>query len=75
LLSESLRRYDWQPIEAGDFAARVHGIGRLEAILVFHRGDEEGGPAADVVFDACIKRVYQMEDVAYFASRLCLCLP
>jgi uncharacterized protein DUF3786 len=72
LLSESLGRYDWQPCEAGDFAARIHGIGRLEAVLVYHRGDEEGGPAADMLFDACIKRVYQTEDVAYFSSRPCL---
>jgi hypothetical protein len=72
LLSEGLGWYDWQPFEAGNFGARIHGIGRLEATLVDHRGDEEGGSAADVLFDACIKRVYQTEDVVFFASRFWL---
>jgi len=38
-------------------------------------GDEELGPAAEILFDACIRRVYTTEDVAHLASRICLGLP
>jgi hypothetical protein len=71
-LTANLQRYDWQPFLRGDFGARIHGIGLLEAFLIYYRGGEEFGPSADLLFDACIKRVYTAEDVAVFASRICL---
>ena len=72
LLARHLSRYDWQPFDGGDFGARIHAIGRLDAALVYHRGDEAFGPAAELLFDACIKGVYTTEEVAHLASRLCL---
>jgi hypothetical protein len=72
LLRRHLGRFDWQPIPLGDFAARIHAVGRIEATLVYHIGDDEMGPAAEVLFDACIKRVYCTEDVAAIGSRICL---
>ena len=71
-LKQNLSRFDWQPFTLGDFSAKIHGIGRLDAFLIYHCGDEECSPEADVLFDACIKQVYASEDVAVFASRICL---
>lgn len=72
LLRERLNRFDWKPADGGDFATVINGIGRLDAMLVYNRGDEEFGPAAQILFDACIKRVYVTEDIAQFAGRICL---
>ena len=35
-------------------------------------GNEEFGPAAEILFDACVKRVFTTEEVAHLASRFCL---
>jgi hypothetical protein len=72
LLQERLKRFDWQPTGGGDFAAVINGIGKLDAMLVYNLGDEEFGPAAQILFDACMKRVYVTEDIAQFAGRICL---
>jgi hypothetical protein len=72
VLLHNLGRFDWQPFGSGDVGARIHAIGRLEAFLIYHRGDEECGPDADLLFDACIKHAYASEDVAALASRVCL---
>lgn len=72
LLCERCNRFDWKPAQGGDFAAIINGIGRLDATLVYNSGDEEFGPAAQILFDACIKRVYVTEDIAQFAGRICL---
>ncbi len=72
LLRSNLARFDWKPVPIGDFAAQVHVIGHIDVTLVYHRGNDEFPPAAEVLFDACIKRVYCTEDVAVIASRICL---
>jgi hypothetical protein len=72
LLRDRLNRFDWKPTEGGDFAAVINGIGKLNATLVYNKGDEEFGPAAQILFDACVKRVYVTEDIAQFAGRICL---
>jgi Domain of unknown function (DUF3786) len=72
LLTRHLSRYDWKPFEAGELGARIHVIGMLDATLVYHCGDEEFGPAAEILFDACVKRVLTTEEVAHLASRICL---
>lgn len=57
---------------AGDFAAAVGAIGAIDLAIVYHAGDEEFSPAAEVLFDACCREVYGAEDAAALASRLCL---
>jgi hypothetical protein len=54
------------------FAARIHAVGRIELTLIYRAGDEEAGASAEVLFDACIKRVFSMEDAAALAGRICL---
>jgi hypothetical protein len=72
LLRKNLERFDWEEVAMGDLGARVHGIGKMYVTLVYHRGDDEFPPEADVLFDACIKQVFVAEDVAVLASRICI---
>lgn len=72
VLKKNLNRFDWQPYPAGDFAAKVHALGGLYGYVVYHLGDEEFPAAAEMLFDASIKRVYNSEDVAFLGSRICI---
>lgn len=72
LLQTHLQRFDWEEVAMGDFGARIHGIGKIYVTLVYHCGDDEFPPEADVLFDTCIKQVFVAEDVAVLASRICL---
>jgi hypothetical protein len=72
LLRTHLQRFDWQEVAMGDLGAQIRAIGKLDMTLVYHRGDEEFLPTADLLFDACIKQVFAAEDVAVLASRICL---
>lgn len=71
-LKKNLDRFIWEPFDAGDCAAKIHAVGLIDVVLVYHLGDEEFGPAAEILFDAAIKRIYNTEDVAFLASRICL---
>ncbi len=71
-LRRHLDRFDWRPLPMGDFAAAIHAVGRIEAALVYHLGDDEMPPAAELLFDACVRRVFCTEDAAAVASRICL---
>ena len=72
LLENNLNCFDWQPVSLGDLGARIHVFGKVYLTLVYRAGDEELSPAADLLFDACIKRVYEAEDATVLASRICL---
>jgi len=72
LLQESLNRFDWEEVTMGDFSARIHTLGNLYLTLVFYKGDEELPPEINLLFDSCITRVYNAEDAAVLASRICL---
>lgn len=74
LLRKNLDRFDWEPYGAGDCGAKVHALGKFHLYLIYHCGDEEFPPAADVLFDSSVKRVYCAEDAAALASRICLSL-
>jgi hypothetical protein len=71
-LRENLSRFDWEPVPIGDLSARIHAIGNLYVTLIYRLGDEELPPAADLLFDAAVKRVYNAEDAAVLAGRICL---
>ena len=71
-LRKALGKYDWEEVAAGDFGARVHGFGNLWLTLVCYRS-EDGLPAEiNALFDPCLKKVFQAEDAAVFASRICI---
>ena len=71
-LRRNLDRFDWQPLPMGDLGASIHAFGNIDVILVYRRGDEEMPPSAEMLFDACIKRIFNAEDVAAIAGRICL---
>jgi hypothetical protein len=72
LLKKNLSRFDWGPVSLGDFAARIHAIGKVYVTLIYRIGDEEFPASADLLFDSSIKRVYPTEDAAVLAGRICL---
>jgi len=71
-LKTNLKRFDFEITTEGDFSASVHALGKIYARLVYHLGDEEFPPAAEILFDSSIRRIYNSEDVAFLASRICL---
>lgn len=74
LLKKNLHRFDWEPVNLGDFAARIHALGKVYTTLIYRLGDDEFPPSADLLFDESIKRVFCTEDTAVLASRICLSL-
>ncbi len=68
----NLNRFDWIPIALGDLGARIHALGQLSITLVYRDGDDEFAPSADILFDSSLKRVYDAEDAAVMASRICI---
>ena len=74
LLRERINKFDWKPATGGDFAAAIHAIGKIDATIVYHLGDDEFGPTANIMFDSCVKKVFNTEDVAWLAGRICLAL-
>ena len=79
LLRQRLTRFDTQYLPASsapaaDLTATIHALGPIHVTLVYHQGDAEFPPTAELLFDSCIKRVYVTEDVTVLASRICLSL-
>ena len=72
LLQNHLDRFDWKSQTHGDFSAEIHALGNIYILLVYHLGDDEFPAAADLLFSRSIKYVYNAEDVAVLASRICL---
>jgi len=72
LLRERMAQFDWEPYPAGDLGASIHAVGALRIFLIYRTGDEEFPPAAEILFDSMIRRVYNAEDAAVLAQRMCL---
>ncbi len=70
-LRTALDRFDWTPANLGDLGATVQAVGKLKLTLVYHQGDEDFEPEAEILFDSCVKRVFCTEDAAVLAARLC----
>lgn len=68
LLRERLDRFPWEPLPLGDLGARVAVLGPVTLTLVYRAGDEEFGPAADLLFDRAIVRALPTEDAAVLAE-------
>jgi hypothetical protein len=61
-----------EPLSDGGLQAIVPALGVIEMMLVYRPGDDEFPPSADVLYDACARRVLCAEDAAALGSRLCL---
>jgi hypothetical protein len=70
-LERNLLRFGGERIEQGDLGWRFPVIGKLELLLIYHTGDAEFPPAANLLFDQSIHRVFTAEDVAVLAGRVC----
>lgn len=72
LLRERIACWDSRPLDTGDVAAAFRVIGPLEIGLLYYSGNDEFMPAANIIFDANIRRAFNAEDAAALASRICL---
>jgi hypothetical protein len=70
-LKAAVKRFDFQPLEIGDFSARIHGLGCLYVTLVYRLGDDEFPATADIFFNAPVKRAFCAEDASVLAGRIC----
>jgi len=70
-LKAALNRFDFQPLELGDFSARIHAMGCLYITLIYHLGDEEFPAEAELLFNAPTQRALCAEDAAVLAGRIC----
>ncbi len=74
LLRCRLEQFDWRPLSTGDVGEAVHVMGDVEVALTYSAGDEEFAASADILFSANVPRVFQAEDAAAAASRVCLAI-
>ena len=79
LLRQNLGRFEWRPMDLPTsvapiplLAARIHSLGAIETSLIYRQGDDELEPTAELLFDACARRVLRAEDASVIASRICL---
>ena len=66
-----MNRFDFQPLEYGDFSARIHAIGCLYVTLIYRLGDDEFPAEAELFFNAPVKRVFCADDASVLAGRIC----
>ena len=70
-LKSAMTRFDFKPLELGDFSARIHAVGCLYVTLVYRLGDDEFPAEAELFFNAPVKRAFCAEDAAVLAGRIC----
>ena len=71
-LARMLSAVEHEPAAGSGLAASVAAIEQVRLTLVYHAGDDEMPPAADILFDSSIRHVYCTEDAAALAARLCM---
>ncbi len=70
-LKAAMSRFDFQPLELGDFSARIHAVGCLYVTLIYRLGDDEFPAEAELFFNTPVKRAFCAEDAAVLAGRIC----
>jgi hypothetical protein len=71
LLKKNLNRFEWKETAPGDVGAEIHVIGKVHVTIAYYGGDEEMPPAADILYDSSIRKVFNTEDVTVIASLIC----
>ena len=56
----------------GECRIRFRALGNIEVMLAYQSSDDEFGPSAELLYDACAKRVLCAEDAAVLGGRICL---
>lgn len=70
-LKRGLSKFDWKQDNYGDFSAKIHVVGKVYVVLIYHLGDDEFPTNADILFDSTISKVYKAEDVSVLSSEIC----
>jgi len=70
-LKKAMTRFDFQPLDLGDFSARIHAVGCLYVTLIYRLGDNEFPAEAELFFNTPVKRAFCAEDAAVLAGRIC----
>jgi len=70
-LRKAMGVFDWEPMTAGDFSAKIKAVENLPLLLVYYRGEDGFEPSADVLFDSAIRRIFCTEDAVVLGTRLC----
>jgi hypothetical protein len=71
LLKKNLNLYECIPMNIADVSAKIHAIGNIHIYLIYHAGNDEFPPKADILFDDYAKWVYNAKDAVRLASRIC----
>ncbi len=71
LLRDRLDRLEWHKGEWGDTGAVIRVFGRVSVILVYHKGDDEFPPDADILFDSSLRRIFSADDISALAGLVC----
>ncbi|MHC4887290.1 MAG: DUF3786 domain-containing protein [Planctomycetota bacterium] len=70
-LQARLSRFRWEPVSGGDLGAEIHILGKVTIRLIYHVGDEEFPAEASVLFNQTLHHLFNAEDAAALASRVC----
>jgi len=72
-LRERLTRFaaKIEPGSTDAISARIVAVGKIEVQLLYRAGDDEFPASADLLYDACARRVYGAEDAAVLGGRVC----
>ena len=70
-LKETLSYLDYEEVDLGDFAARVHCIGCLYLTLIYRLGDDEFPAEMELLFNVPTQRAFCAEDAVVMAERVC----
>ena len=73
-LRSALGHFAHSALDLGDLSAQVHAIGRIDITLVYRLGDDEFPPTFDILFDRVAALVYNIDEAAALAHRLCIAL-
>lgn len=70
-LKETLSYLDVQPVELGDFGARIHCFGCIYITLIYRLGDGEFPAEAELLFNRPAVYALSAEDAVVMAARVC----
>lgn len=69
-LNKACRKLRGEPENYGDFSYSFHVLPRIDLLLVYHRGDDEFPPSAQVLFSSSASHYLPTDIYAYLGSHL-----
>jgi hypothetical protein len=71
-IKKRLAKFDYKEVRLGDFGAEIQAFGPFEITFIYRLGDNEFPTDAEVLFDSAFKRVFEAEDAAVIAGKICI---